>query len=716
MTESTENVGALEKPSDAGKGSAGVVARWNMEWDLAGKVEKTWRDRAQKAVDRYRDEKERSGSKFNVLYANTEIMRPSLYNSTPKPDIRRRFRDKDPVGKEAAEILERVLSFQLDCYDFDAVAQLAILDYLLPGRAVTRVRFEPSFEKKTPAQGEAYDALAYAEIKCEHVDWKYFRRGPGRTWTEVTWVGFEHHLTREQIKEKFPGFEGKVSRDFTPDDAPECKDEQEKDLWSRTVVREIWDKETRKVLFIAPSYADEPLKVEDDPLELKDFFPIPRPLYAVESTDTLVPIEEYRVYKDQAEELDRITARINRIISGLKLRGIYDSTVKEFEQLFSADDNAMIPAEKATTFVTGQAGGLNNAVWMLPIEQAAKVLLQLYQNREQIKQTIYEITGLSDILRGSTDPGETLGAQKLKAHTGSLRLQRRQRDVQRYIRDLIRIKAEIVAQNFTPEMLAMMTGVPLPFAQQKEAAQQMLALAQKGQTGPDGQPAPIPPEVQAKLKEAKAVVAKPSWEEVMQVLRSDAMREFRIDIETDSTIAADQQYDREQIVEAMDAITRYVSGVGPIVQQGMMPASAAVGLLQTIVRRFKFGRQVEDVLDHMADDEQTQGAQKPPSAEEIKAQAEAQRAQIENQRTQMEIQAKQQELAQKAQAEALKAQAEERRMAMEAQIAAAEHAARLEEIELNRQAKREEHQMRLAEMAARVTARVRPKPQQGARA
>ena len=46
----------------------------------------------------------------------------------------------------------------------------------------------------------------------------------------------------------------------------------------------------------------------------------------------------------------------------------------------------------------------------------------LYQQREQIKAVIYELTGLSDIARGASKASETLGAQQLKSQWGSIRL------------------------------------------------------------------------------------------------------------------------------------------------------------------------------------------------------------------------------------------------------------------------------------------------------
>ncbi len=87
--------------------------RWLLEIQLATKREKEWRDKGQKIIDIYRGTKARRNS-FNILWANTETARPALYNSPPKPDVRRRFRQDDMLGKAVGEVMERGLSYCTD--------------------------------------------------------------------------------------------------------------------------------------------------------------------------------------------------------------------------------------------------------------------------------------------------------------------------------------------------------------------------------------------------------------------------------------------------------------------------------------------------------------------------------------------------------------------------------------------------------------------------
>jgi hypothetical protein len=195
--------------------------RWTLEIKLAQKREKEWRKISSSIWKRYHA-KDQKQSSFNILWANTETLRPALYNSPPKPDVRRRFRQSDMLGKAVGEISERALSYCVDAYDLDYVIKQDVLEALLPGRGISRVRYVPKFKAVAPTvepgeQPEAQDADAteqpndeeafqgereeveYEQCLCEHVQWDDFIHGPGKTWNEVTWVGFKHKLTRDDL-------------------------------------------------------------------------------------------------------------------------------------------------------------------------------------------------------------------------------------------------------------------------------------------------------------------------------------------------------------------------------------------------------------------------------------------------------------------------------------------------------------------------------------
>ena len=553
----------------------GTVRRWLAELNIAHREEEDWRTEGKKLWEMYEGGKKKAHA-FNILWANTELLLTAVYNSTPEPDVRRRFRDADPVGKAVSEILERTLVSQVDEYDFDGEAESFVLDMLLVGRGVPRVKYLPTLTA---------DKLTAETVQCETVQWDDFRRGPGKRWTDVTWIAFRHDFTEEMAEEQFgPEIAALLTYSDGKDADKISDDKQTREVFRTVEAWEIWDRDDKRVLFIAPSYADAPLVELADPLNLRDFYPCPRPAYAMKNTRTLVPVPIYRMYEEQAKELDKVSARINKIVDAMRVKGAYSANLLEMAHILEGEDRSMTAVQNVSEIAS--VGGLDKAIWMMPIDKLKQVLEGLYAARDQIKAAIYELTGISDIVRGSSDPNETMGAQKIKSQWGSMRLQRLQREAQRTIRDVLRIKAEIIAERFSPETLEATTNLDFPTQAEKQQAMQM---AQQGlqQAQMTGQPAPqIPPEMQAMME-------KPSWEELMQVLKSDQLRQYRIDVETDSTVAETLDRDMAGMNEVLTALGAIMASV----QTGTPPDVAKEAAL-AIVRRARLGGSLEDAIEN----------------------------------------------------------------------------------------------------------------------
>ncbi|ULQ46949.1 hypothetical protein JN531_001375 [Flagellatimonas centrodinii] len=589
------------------------VEQWRAEIRLSEKQERHWRDVAKAAIDRYRGESRSGGLEndrrdargYNILYGNTETLRSAVYAQPPKPDVRRRYRDADPVGRAVAECLERALSVSMELDDFDSTFAAAVFDYVLPGRGLARVRYVPTLESGSiEVEGEdgelvteQSERLTDEKVAFELVPWDRVHLGPARRWEDVPWIAYEHHMTRKELLEKF-GEKGKgLNLDIRTTEDGERKEEDNDPLsiHDRAKVYEIWDRSDRTITFIPATGEDEILYKSKVPLDLEGFYDCPRPLYTVDMTESLVPQAEFEIYRSQAEELDRLTNRLTKLISGMRNNGIYDSTIGEMSQLMQAGDNEFIPAADVGHLI--EKGGLDKAIWKLPIAEIGGIVASLYQQREQVKQNIYEITGLSDILRGVSAASETATAQNIKAQYGGLRIQRRQRDVQRFARDLLRLAAEIMAEQFQPETLARMTGLDIT-------------------------------------------------PEMMAMLRDQGVREYRIDVETDSTIAPNEQADKEAVTQLLGGISQMVQGLTPAVQGGLMDQQQAKTLILASVRRFKLGRDVEAVFDEQ---EGQQQSQIPPQVQQ----------QVQQMQQQMQdLQQKNQQLEQQAQGNAQKAQIE----------------------------------------------------------
>lgn len=661
---------------------------------------KSWTDRCKKIVRRFRDERSEKndgtpvgGARFNALWANVQTLQPAIYINAPKPVAERRYLDKDPLARLASMTLERALEVQIDVGYLHSTMQQTVLDYLLCGRGTSWERYEPTYgepvdvvdteNEEEQAEGDQPREVTYEKVCTDYVAWNKFRHSPAATWADVWWVAKEEMLTRKELRARFKEKDkatGKLIADLIPlRDGSEDKqnDREKKRKQPRACIQEIWNKNDREVIFIAPDWPNGPLERAPDPLHLADFWPCQKPLYATMTNDCLVPVPDYVEYQDQADELDNLTNRIQALTDAVRVNGVYDASYPELKRILQEGvDNRMIGVKNYAEFA--QKGGLDAAMDFVPIKDVVEALIQLYDARERTKQVMYEITGISDIIRGQSDPNETLGAQKIKGNFATLRLEDRKKEVARFARDAIRIKAEIIAEQFSPETLAEMTGmlpVILEEIKNDSPPPQPPMMGHNGgppmEAAPAGSPplgngapgGPLPPAAGQQPMQPPPpdpqMLAQQKFQEICSLLRDDKMRTFRIDIETDSTIELDKTSEKQAVVELFTAVGGFLEKAIPV-GQTMPQLTPALG--QSILfafRRFGAGRDVEAVWEQ-AIDQLTQMAKnpppKPPSPEEIKAQAEVQKQQMESQRQQQQAEIDRQQAQMEMAAEQQKAQ------------------------------------------------------------
>jgi hypothetical protein len=664
--------GTYESKAEAVRDEQDFVKLWLDQIERTGDDEKEWREDAEKAEDIYRAKQGAPNLDFNIFHANIETVVPALYNSTPIPDVRRRFSDKDDVGKVVSDIIERSLSFAVDDYDFDGAMVCAIKDSEIVDRGVARVRYMPAFS----ADGQS---IIDAKVVCEHVLWRDFRRGPGRFWGEVPWIAFRHFLSKDEMAKLIAGNESPIDIEQIPfnyssdgrssDKAKDAK----ADVFKRAMVWEIWDRDAGKVIFICQDYRDRVLKSEDDPLKLSDFFPVPKPIQAIEQTGSLIPVTPLKIYERLVDELNTVTKRISKLVKQLRPRGLYGGNAEDIKGVSTADDGELVPASDVMGMI--QNGGLEKALSWFPLDPTINAVKVLYEQRDVIKQTIYEVTGIADILRGATNPNETLGAQELKAQWGSLRIQRRQSEVARFARDLFEIKAEIIATQFDWPMLSRMTGITLPSQAEKQQAQAMMQqIGMMQQQG--GQ---VPPQVMQQAEQMKPMLEKPSQEEVMQLLQDDIVRNYRIDIESDSTIRNDLSRNQQTMNIFLQGTAQFATAMGPLIMTDPGLKPMVMEIYGSFARQFKLGRQAEDAIEKATEQAMATANQPPPPDPKI----EAEKAKAENEKQKM----------------ALEMQNKQAENQMKMQMMQAEHQMKTEMMQAEMAIKREELQMKQQELA-----------------
>jgi len=574
---------------------------WLQRIKEAQNREKKWRDDARDAEKAFTQDDKAEGGKlydFNILHSNVETIVPALYNSTPIPDIRRRFNDKDPLAKEYSDVLERIISIQIDDNRLDAEVERQTQDAFLAGRGIIRLRFDADEVEDTsqaeikPAEGvelgegeEAPEPAApqmmvkNERVTLEAVSWRDFAMGKAQRWRDVPWVAFRHQIDRQAF-ERLSGSKLYSQRMTLDDGKPAINaDADEIYIW------EVWCKQSKTVKFIKDEDG-QIIKQADDPLSLSGFFPMPEPVQPLTVTGKMTPVCPFSIYKRLADELDRVTKRINKITEGMKVRGLMAGNSDDVDNLAKAGDNEIIVSSNLEQLAATK--GLDGAITWWPIEAAANVLRELYAQREQVKSAIYEITGISDIVRGASSASETATAQQIKTQWGSLRIQKMQRLIQRQVRDIFVIMAEIITSKFTPQRIVEMTGIEMT------------------------------PELQAMFDQP--------------VLAS-----YRVDIESDSTIRADLTRAKGEMGEFLAGTASYFQTMAPLIQGAPGAAEPITEIYAAFARYFSLGKQAEDALDSLVEMAKQQAAQSqeppPPTPEQ---QLEGRKFEVENKKLDIE--------------------------------------------------------------------------------
>lgn len=688
--------------------TAEEVADWIVEIEAARKREKDFLKEATDVVKVYEAEKSEENP-FNILFSNTETLAPALFSSPPVPVVSRRFKDDDPVGLSGAETLKRCIQSLLDTGDaeyptFEELIKAATLCALVPGRGVTRFEYHAELEEGSSDYKEC--------VIGKEVPWDRFIHGYGKTWKQVPWVAYEHRMTEDDVVENFGEKAAKeAALVFTDSRADNSGNVSIEDLEAKgtklATVYELWDKTTKTVHFFSDQKDKGGIKSVKDPLQLSGFFNCPRPMMFTNRVSGLLPIPPYKMYKDQAEELNEISVRIKNIVKMMKVRGMYDSSMDELKNVLNAPDGTLEPIQNVAALYSNNGGGLDSAIWLVPIEKLVTVLQQLYTQRGQIKQVIYEITGISDILRGASAASETATAQNIKNQWGTLRLKSLRREVDRYVRECMRIMGEISAEKFSVTTLQSLTNLKYPMDADKKQIQLQLAQQQQQQMVmqqqqqqmqapgmlPTQQASSAQPPMQAALPvqptpEQQQILSMPSWEDVLKVLHDEVLRNYKIDIETNSTIDPETSEDQKNISDLLNGLSQIMNGMAPLIQSGEMPFEVLKNLLLVVSRRYTFGSEIEDQLKAM----KQPPPPPPPQPDPMKVQ---------------ESQMKMQEFQMKMQAEAAAQEASKAILQLQQQVEAAKASAEMakiqaesEKAQLDLQLKREEHLMKQREMAA----------------
>lgn len=606
MSEQTKEAQFADTPE-------GWASRLKFELGAAKKALREWHDQAETTIKAYLAElgpEKTAETDWNIFTSDTQTKQAILYGNPPKASVTRRYADaQDDVARVAAEIAERLINADIEGSD-DSFAQAvgyAHDDRELAGLGLAKVRYVMGETVVEAAKAAIVDPATGAElappvvaverrpneyVETDWIHWCDVYWNPCRVWHEVNRLFFGADMSYRQLVEKF-GEKVAANVPMAPRQGESKRDdEKSRSPFDRARIWEVWCKDEKQVFWFSDGM-DAVLRPIDvkveanggqaDPLGLEGFWPCPAPMFANTTTSKLVPKPDREFAKGLYDEVNMLSGRITELERAIRVVGFYDKANKELARLFNNNKNQMVAVDNWA--MLAEKGGIRGTVDWFPLEQVVNALTTLRDQRSEQIEALRQITGMSDIMRGqASDSGATATEQRIKARFGSVRMERRQKELARFASDLQRLRLEVMAKHFAPETL--------------------LARCNCENT-PD---APLAPQA-------------------VQLLQSDFAK-YRIEVKPEIISMTDFDQVKQERTEVIMAVGQYVSGIGPLVQQ--MPGSLPylLQVLQWMVSGLRGASEIEGVLDQAItaakEAAQQPQAQQPPDPKLAQLQLKAQ--------------------------------------------------------------------------------------------
>jgi hypothetical protein len=588
----------IKSSTDFADTPAGMASLWATEIEAAGKELDKFHTAADKINTRYLDKRDEYGDvdfKVNLFWSSMKVLLSLLYARPPKASVARAFLDsEDDEARVAGTIMQRLLnrSFSDTVSAWDAALRQGIEDWLVVGMGQIWLRYEvetevvpASVDPMTGLEVPESEQIVEEDAAVDYIYWKDFFWSPARTWKEVRWVARRVYMTRDEMNARFGE---QIARSIPLTQTKRTKDTDQTpkhDPWSKAEVFEIWCKQHKKVYWFAKG-APTILDVKDDPLQLEGFFPCPKPLAANVTSSNFMPRADYTFAQDQFKELDEINTRISWLTRAAKVVGVYDKAADGVQRMLSNGvENQLIPVDNWAMFA--ETGGLKGKVDFMPIDQVVNAIERLRTYRADKTQQIYEVLGISDIMRGSSAASETATAQQIKAQFGSTRVQLMQHYIAEWVTDALRIKSEIIATHWQPQTIVTRSNI---------------------------------------LRTPDA----PFADKAIALIKNEEMAEYRIIVEADSMAALDWNAERDAAVQFLQGLGAFISQVAPFAKETPGAAPYLLKMLQWGISKFRISSEIESVLDQAIGGMQkqlTQPPQPPPPDPKIEVEKEKIRSQ-----------------------------------------------------------------------------------------
>jgi hypothetical protein len=626
--------------------------------------------------------------RLNVWWYCVNTLLPAYYSSTPKAEVNLRKRAGGLPYELGSVILERNTQYSMDChFSFDKVGYNAALQFLLTGQAVLWARYAPKFEKVfqeiavirdpsgvliqgdgTPYEGdtegfsEATNGILVSSVEVEQkvsekailevVQFSDYRCSDARNEAEIEWQARRAFLGREEATALFGEEKAdKLNYDSIPEVNKRDASRQDEKFEGKAEIWEIWCEATNKVYWIQTGNDDVLIEETEPPIKFEGFYPC-SVIRQTQDPNSVIPVSDYSHVKDQILEVERLTTRIHALTQAVRPNFLYDAAMGDYlEQLFQDD----LKGIGVTGWTANKGrGGLQGGMEFLPVEQFVNVLNTLQQNRQAALQQLYETLKVSDLLRGTSEQYKSATANRLESAWSSLGLIVRQNMFCKFISDAIMHLGTIIAEQFDEQRIMETADAdalieptiyipappPPPPAPEPMPGQEGMPPDELGMP-PMAPPQPDPMQLVNEMKQ-----------QIISIFRDNTMRNYRIEIASDSMVAIDQQQQQQEGTMLLQAAGGFFDQMRGLVEQYPPLAQFSLALFQNFIKRFKGGKEVDGLFSKAFKEieaiakakEEAAKQPPPPDPKTLEIQGRMQIAQVESQArlqaTQMEMQDK----------------------------------------------------------------------------
>ena len=583
---------------------------------------------------------------YNLLWENTQTLLPMLYTRLPEIHVSRRYDQRDPIGRMASTITERATTTDLEYDDLDDQAERCALDYALGGMGHLRITYESTVvNSRIPVRQEdredgepvfiAEDGNEFPadlvendplgmfvldpEVVEEHAPlryhyWRDAIIGPGRNWKEVSergWFTWVTYLSKADAVNRFGKDEAEtLNYDVNPynlvtDPNPKSPEQDHQGI-KLARINETWSAVDRNIYWTSPGSVLL-LDKQKDFLELQGFYNTPRPLQATVGNQSMIPVPDYAQYRSQAKEMDDVTGKIEALMEEVRGGGMYDLSQPDLGTFLKNKSGGWVGTDNMQKF--GAAGGFQGAAQQFDTSALVQAVVSLYEHRDKVKADADGISGMIDLFRGQeTQKEETLGQSQIRKSMGGLRVTDKENDFQRYLRDALRLKAEVCISKFSQSTILAAAEAPSLISESPEVMQARLRLQSPEFQQQIQQAAQQNPQA-AQAMQTQAMQAVQAAEQqqtqviqaALQLLKSDRLRTFRLDFDTDQMGGVDELADRmaaTDFVKVMNELTEMLNNAGE------NPGTKALAgeMVMFVVRRFRIGRTLEQKIEGVIKD------------------------------------------------------------------------------------------------------------------